>query len=156
MTVTARRIIAEPVRSASDTWKVIVDLLAPEADNPGRRELVAVLGIASSLIASEAVKDAPIVVFGSGPRIRVYCLYGEDAIVGEDASESPLPTTPINGDWNISLPCPEDELEWVKTALKKHSSRITARELNSPVEDDEGKSTNSKGSSVNLEAFLRP
>lgn len=156
MTVIARRIVAEPVRSASETWKAIVDLLAPEADNQGRVELMAILGVASSIIAVEAVKDAPIVVFGSGSRVRVYCLYGEDAIVGEDANESQLPATPINGDWSMSLPCPENELEWIQAALKKHSTRISAREMSSPVEDDSGKGANNRVANINLEAFLRP
>lgn len=83
MTTLARHIISEPVRTASETWKIIVDLLASNSDSLARSELLSVVGVASSLIASEAAKDSPIVVYGSGPRIRIYCLYGEDAIVGD-------------------------------------------------------------------------
>jgi hypothetical protein len=35
---------------------------------------------------------------------------------------------PLNGDWRVSLPCLKDDLSWAQGALKKHSTRITARE----------------------------
>ena len=42
-------------------------------------------GVACSLVSSEAFTDA-IVIWGNGPRVRVYCLFGEDAIIGDDNS----------------------------------------------------------------------
>lgn len=154
MTTLARHIISEPVRTASETWKIIVDLLASDTNSPARNELLSVVGIASSLIASEAVKDSPIVVYGSGPRIRIYCLYGEDAIVGDNANESEPSSNPTTGDWAMSLPCPADDLEWVQNALKNCSKRITAREMNTPVDQAET-NNNGKSASINMEAFLR-
>lgn len=154
MTTLARHIISEPVRTASETWMIIVELLASDANSPARNELLSVAGVASSIIASEAVKDSPIVVYGSGPRIRIYCLYGEDAIVGEDANESELSSNPIAGDWYMSLPCPADDLEWVQNALSKRSKWITARDMNTPVENEEP-NTNGKSASIDMEAFLR-
>lgn len=154
MTTLARHIISEPVRTASETWKIIVDLLASDANSPARNELLSVAGVASSIIASEAVKDSPIVVYGSGPRIRIYCLYGEDAIMGEDANESELSSNPTAGDWAMSLPCPADDLEWVQNALSKRSKQITARDMNTPVENEEP-NTNGKSASIDMEAFLR-
>lgn len=154
MTTLARHIISEPVRTASETWKIIVDLLASDANSPARNELLSVAGVASSIIASEAVKDSPIIVYGSGPRIRIYCLYGEDAIVGEDANESELSSNPTAGDWAMSLPCLADDLEWVQNALSKRSKRITARDMNTPVENEEPNTTG-KSASIDMEAFLR-
>jgi hypothetical protein len=40
-----------------------------------------------SLIAAEAMRDSPIVVHGVGPRLRVYCLYDDEAILGEGVSD---------------------------------------------------------------------
>ena len=154
MTTIARRIIAEPKRSASETWRFIVELLAPDTDSQDGDELLSIVGIASSLIASEVVRNAPIVVYGSGPRVRIYCLFGEDAIVGEDANETQLPFKPISGNWAMSLPCPSEELEWVQTALKKHSTHITARDMNSPI-DDEITDANVKSAKINREAYFR-
>ena len=154
MTVIARRIIAEPIRSASETWKTIVNLLAPEMDNTAREELLVVIGVASSLIAAEAMRDAPIVVYGSGPRVRIHCLYGEDAVVGEDANESKLTASPVSGDWAMSLPCPQDDLEWVQAALKKRATRITARDMSSPVDTDNKANAGEKSASINVETFL--
>lgn len=81
MTVLARTIRATPHRPADEAWEVIVGLLAPTAGQ-ARDELMRVGGVASSLIASEAPKEDAMVVWGAGPRVRVYCLFGEDAVTG--------------------------------------------------------------------------
>ena len=155
MTTIARRVIAEPVRLASETWKTILDLLAPESDNKARGELLAIIGIASSLIADETIKDSPIVVSGVGPRIRIYGLYGEDAIVGDDANESDLATSPLTGEWTMSLPCHQEDIEWIQSALKKWSTHVKARDMSLPLDDTETEASG-KSASINLEAFLRP
>jgi len=155
MTVIARHIVSEPVRLATATWTTIVDLLAPEANHTARTELLAVKGIASSLIASEAMKDAPIVVYGSGPRVRIYCLYGDDAMTGENANEDNLISSPVDGDWAMSLPSSDSDLKWVQAALKEKSTRITARDLNTNVEEMSEESASEKSISINKEAFFR-
>ena len=93
----------------------------------------AVAGVAASLIADQAPKSAPIVATCDGPRTRIYCLFDEDAIDGDDANEEVLGFEPLKGDWGVSLPCPKEQLGWVQTALKKHSSRIIARDLSQGI-----------------------
>ncbi|MBI2842121.1 MAG: hypothetical protein HYX78_01845 [Armatimonadetes bacterium] len=154
MTVIARRVISSPVRSAADTWAAIADLLAPASANNARDELSGVAGIASSLIASEAMKEAPIVLWGSGPRVRIYCLYGEDAVSGEDASESALPFCPTDGDWHMSLPCPTEDLQWVQAALTRRSVRVSARDLAEAV-PDKGRDATQANTVASKEAFFR-
>src|SRR5262245_32139944 len=121
MTVIARRVIATPARPASAAWTVIVNIIAPDESSDARKELESISGIASDLIADEALKSAA-VVYGAGPRVRVYCLYNEDAIAGDGASESSLAFDPTNGDWRMSLPCPAEDLDWVNEALKTKSN----------------------------------
>ncbi|MGH8436689.1 MAG: hypothetical protein ACRERX_19985 [Pseudomonas sp.] len=155
MTVISRTVAATPERPASAAWRVIVDLLAPE-DCADRTELMSVNGIASCLIADEAPVDDPITVHGSGPRIRIYCVYGEDAVTGEGVNEAPFTFSPVDGDWRMSFPCHPDDLPWVAAALAKRSTRITARALGAEV----GESATSSGQqravpSVDKEAFLR-
>jgi hypothetical protein len=157
MTVLARRVRATPYRSADKAWEIIVSLLASN-DSPARDELTGVNGIASSLIASEAPKGDPIVVHGVGPRLRIYCVYDEDAFTGDNANEQRLPQLPTDGDWSLSLPCPEEDLLWVKEALAKKSKRVTARKLgesvDADVQDDEEKGASAP--SIDKEAFYRP
>jgi hypothetical protein len=157
MTVVARRIRATPARPASEGWQVIIELLAPAASD-ARDELLRVEGIASSLIASQAMKDAPIVVYGGGPRVRIYCLYDEEAIEGEQANEQKLATCPTEDDWALSLPAPSEDLKWVQDSLKKRSSRVTARDMAEPVvtgsSDEEG-GRKSTGAVINPEEFFR-
>ena len=104
-TVVVRRVVATPGRPAAMAWKVIADLVAPPG-SAAREEINAVAGIAISLIAAESMRDSAIVVHGVGPRLRVYCLYDDDAILAEGSSEDLLAWCPTNGDWAMSLPCP--------------------------------------------------
>jgi hypothetical protein len=132
-TVVSRTFRSSPYRDAAETWSAIVDLLCAGRTIGARAELLAIAGVASSIIADRAPKDVPIVVTCEGPRTRLYCLYGEDAVVGSDENEGPLGFDALKGDWRVSLPCDKDELSWVQPTLKKHSSRITARDLESVV-----------------------
>lgn len=155
MTVIARRFASVPERSAVDTWNAIVELVAPDPRSSARTELAAVAGVACSLIASEM--SAPIVVYGSGPRLRIYCLYGDNAIEGDNVSEGALTYVPTEGDWRMSLPCPEEELEWVQKSLRS-SARVSARDEDEDVDDEKSEDRGVRGvgaPTVNLDAFLR-
>ena len=96
MSVVSRKLRATPVRSSSETWKVIALLLAPDDSSDAHVELMSVSGTAASLISSDAMKDAAVVCIGSGPRVRIYCLCGEDAITGDDANAA------ISG-WDVTI-----------------------------------------------------
>jgi len=128
-TVVSRTFCSSPHRDALQTWDAIVELLTQGKDSAARKELKAVAGVAASLISDQAPKGAPIVAICDGPRTRIYCLFDEDAIDGSNASEDPLGFEPLKGEWAVSLPCPKEQLGWVQSALKKHSSRISARDL---------------------------
>lgn len=157
MTVIARRIAAIPVRLATFTWQTIVDLLA--ADNPSARlELLSVTGVAASLITMESLRESPAIVTGDGPRVRLYCVYGEKAIEGTGVEEQRLPESPVQGDdWSVSLPCPSEDLEWVRAALKRTSARITARDATiTSLPETSGGDEESGSAVIDVEAFLRP
>ena len=155
MTVVTRNIRATPYRAANDAWEVIVRLLAPNP-GPAHDELERVSGIASSLIASESSKDHPMVVWGAGPRVRIRCQFGEDAVTGDNATEDKLAKSPTDGDWSMSLPCSEEDLTWIKAALAKQSNRITARKLGEAVEIDEREERSASSVTIDKEAFFRP
>ncbi len=144
MTTVARRTLCStPQRDAAQTWDLIVALLTKGKEGEARTELLAVAGIAASVIADQASKDAPIVVTCNGPQTRIYCLYDDDAIEGSDANEDALNYDPLNGSWNVSLPCLADDLSWVQGALKKHSTRIVARDLSERASDKAEKAASS-------------
>ena len=160
MTVVARTFCSIPKRSALETWTAIVVLLAPKAGSEARRELESVAGIASSLITREAM-NSPIVVYGCGPRVRIYCVYNDDAITGDAANESKLAFDATDGDWHMSLPCPAEDLDWIVGALGKKSKRITARDQAEAVEsEDSSQASKAAGNdgtaSINMEGFLKP
>ncbi len=116
-TVASRTFTSTPARDALATWTAIVDLLTKGQTGAARSELLAVGGVAASVIADQAPQNAAIVVTCDGPRTRIRCLYDEDAIDGADANEDPLGYDPLKGDWRISLPCLTDDLAWVQAAL---------------------------------------
>jgi len=155
MTVVSRRIVSTPARSASASWDVIVQLVTAPGST-ARQELQGIEGIASCIIAEESLKTDSCVVFGSGPRVRIYCLYNEDAIAGEDANEAVLTFMPTEGDWQMSLPCAADDLEWVKKALIERSTHVTAREAGTAVDlEPSNASASSTGAVIDREAFFR-
>jgi hypothetical protein len=157
MTIVARRLPSTPVRTGVETWEKIVELISKQ-QSPSRNELQAVKGVAASLIADETPKEAPIIVSGSGPRLRVYCLYGEDAVVGDDCDESPLTWNPTEGDWHVFLPCSDEDLEWVRKCLQPHSKRIVAYDASKEAlpEEESNSSVAKKATfSVNVEEFMK-
>lgn len=125
--VVSRHFVSSPSRDASETWRAIVAMLTRDRMSTDRDELLAITGVASSIIADHAPEDAAIVVTADGPRTRIYCLYDDAAIEGDDADESTPAFDPLQGDWAISLPCNDEDLTWVRNALAQHSTRITAR-----------------------------
>ncbi len=98
------------------------------------------------------------VVRGTGARVRIYCLYDDEAVTGDDANESALAECPTAGDWVLSLPTDPDDLAWVKDALAKKSKRVVARERSEPFDDGEDKTSTAATpeAAINMEAFLRP
>jgi hypothetical protein len=137
VTVVARTFICVPERSAAATWQRIVELVAPDNRSSARHELEAIAGAACSCLIEEALAAEPLVVYGVGPRLRIYALYGDDAIDGDKANESPLSFVPTEGDWHMSVPCSLDDLPWVQRNLKASSNRVTARALGTPAEEDD-------------------
>lgn len=156
MTTVASRVIrSSPHRDTTATWELIVDLLTQGNNERAKSELLSVTGIASSMIAERAPKDAAIVVTCDGPRTRIYCLYDDDAIEGSDAKEDALGYDPLKGNWTISLPCPMDDLAWVQRSLESKSTRITARDMSAKLGESVEKSAKSLELTLDTEAFLK-
>ena len=152
-TVARRTICSSPQRDTLTSWSVIVDLLT-STNTDARPELGSVAGIASSIIAEKACENSPIIVSCEGPQTRIYCIYDDDAIDGSDANEDSLGFDPLKGDWSISLPCTEDDLSWVQSALKAKSNRITARDMSEKKPTDENSTKSDAGLELNVEGFL--
>ena len=155
-TIIVRRITASPVRTSSETWAVICELLAPDAKSSAREILTRASGVACSSIASEVFKGDPAVVQGSGPRVRFYALYDDDAMAGEDASEEKLSENPTTGDWRMSIPVSAEDYEWSARAIKSCAPHITVRKAGESVSADADAKSDSRSTlSINLEEFLK-
>jgi len=119
-----RNISSIPLRSASETWDRIVELVS----GPGARylgQLKAAGGVIASIIADEVPAERPLLLEGVGAQLRVYCRYGAEAIQ-EGADVDPLIWTPTAGEWILHVPCDAENIAWVKAALAKTSPRIKA------------------------------
>ncbi|MBK9214649.1 MAG: hypothetical protein IPM59_03480 [Chloracidobacterium sp.] len=152
-TVVARRVAAGPAHSATEAWSKITEILS-KPGTAGRTELDAVGGVAASLISDECFQDSPAVVSGSGPQVRVYCIYGEDSVSGDGVNEGVLTFEAATGDWSMSLPCHPDDLEWVTNELKKKSKRITARDQTKDGESNTARAAGACAVEIDMEAFL--
>ncbi len=155
-TVASRRFVSIPQRDAASTWRAIVDLLTRGQASPARTELLAIGGVASSIIADKAPEKAAVVVTCDGPRTRIYCLYDEDAVDGAGKSEEPLGYDALSGDWRVSLPCSAGDLSWVQRALKTHSARVSARDEAEALKADEDSDAKSGAAlSLDVERFMK-
>jgi hypothetical protein len=135
ITIASRRLRSSPHRDASQTWVAIVELLTRGTAGDAKTQLLAVSGVAASIIADRGPRTAPIVVTCEGPRTRIYCAYDDDAIGDSESNEDALGFDPLRGEWSISLPCQEADLSWVQKALAKYGDRITARDLAAGLSD---------------------
>lgn len=112
--------------------------------------------MAAITIASEAPENDAFVVYGEGPQIRIYCVFGEDAVSGDGVNEESLAKVPTNGDWHMSLPCLAEDLDWTNKKLKNLSSRIRARAVGESVEYEETPESNATRAVIlNLGEFLK-
>jgi hypothetical protein len=127
-TVVRRDFRSIPHRDASATWAAIVDMLTASSDAAKRQELLAVAGVASSVIADQGPRMSPIVATCDGPRTRIYCSYDDDALDDSGSNEAKLGFDALKGNWQVSLPVAAEDLNWVQSALKKHSTRVVARD----------------------------
>lgn len=135
MTTHARTVNSSPARSALETWNVIVDILCHSTQTAeARSELENIRGVMASIISGETLRDHPLVLMGSGPRVKVYCIYDEDAMTGERARETHLTHDPFaSDDWSLSAPCPPEDKDWVERALTK-APHVSIRLPEDPVE----------------------
>lgn len=152
MTIVVRKIASSPERTSAETWNTIVKLLAPSEDK-WASELNAITGCMSSIIASKILINSPIIIRGNGPLLRIYCLYDDDAVIGEDKKEQALNWEPISGDWKMYAPCPENLLDQMKNFISK---RVTRIELHSDKEDpsfNDNSVTKSASFTIDLDAM---
>ena len=134
-----RNIASIPVRTASQTWQVIVDLITGNG-TVDRQQLDAASSVMQSLIADEHPATVPIVVKGAGPRVVIYLLYDEDAMeAGADVDK--LGSNPTTGDWRITAPCEEDDTVWMNKTLAARAPRISVHQADqAPADDGDGES----------------
>lgn len=118
MSVIARKIAATPKRTADEAWKIIVSLISDQSSDT-KKILDSITGIVSAIIVDEVLSDTPIVITGKGPRLRIYCIYGEDALSDDNCDEEPLVQKPTEENWHMYLPCSNEDLGWVTESLKQ-------------------------------------
>src|SRR6266481_2333681 len=117
-----REVSSIPCRSASETWQQIVDLITGNG-SVDVKQLHDASGVLASIITDEHPAQKPITVEGVGAQLRVYCTYGMKAVEEGEKVDS-LTWNPTAGDWTMHVPCDDENLSWVKSALAKTSPRI--------------------------------
>lgn len=117
-----RDVSSIPYRSASETWRQIVELVTGAGSNDAN-QLTGAAGVMASIIADEHPAERAIMVEGVGPQLRIYCRFGAKA-VEEGSKLDSLTWNPTAGDWTMHVPCDAENIAWVKSALSQTSPRI--------------------------------
>lgn len=136
MSVISKRIAATPKRTAIEAWQIICELVS-ESSSPARKVLLSASGVAAAIISDEILQSTPIVLTGDGPRLKFYCVYGEDGLSDENCNEESLVKYPTMNAWHVYLPCDSQDLPWINAALVSISSYITAYDKNEALEIEE-------------------
>lgn len=146
MSIISRKFAACPARTAVETWESIVAVIAAEATDSIKQDFLSINGVIASIISDETTAKNAITVVGNGPRLRVYCLYGE-ASVGDDANEAGLSWKPFENDWVIYFPVEEIDHEWVTKLLSEKSKKFKTYKAGEKIaeEEDEEKRASTTG-----------
>jgi hypothetical protein len=121
-----RDVISVPAQSARETWRAIIDLIT-DRGSIDVQQLEAASSVMESLIADETPATTPIVIKGTGPRLVIYCLYGEKAMEGA-AKPNPLTWNPTGGEWHLIAPCEADDVTWMNATLTARAPRIRVQD----------------------------
>jgi len=150
MSTVARRFVASPVRLSSAVWRNISNLIA--GTDAAALEFANVAGVASSLINDEMFANNPMVIKNKGPRLRVYCLYGDNAISEDDKNEDKLSWDPTAHEWHVFLPCSGEEFDEFTDLLQGKSNKFTVYNVEKGVPDSEPRDGDVGNSSAQMSA----
>jgi hypothetical protein len=117
-----RDVSSIPYRSASETWKTIIDLVTGRGSKY-LQQLEDAAGVMGSIITDEHLAACALMLEGVGPQLRIYCRYGMRA-VEEGGKVDSLTWNPTAGDWTMHVPCDTENIDWVKKSLSKSAPRI--------------------------------
>jgi hypothetical protein len=117
-----RDVSAIPLRSASETWEAIVDLVSGSGSKDVG-QLVDAGGVMGSIITDEHPANSAIILEGVGAQLRIYCRYGMKAIEEGEQLDA-LTWNPTAGDWTMHVPCDAENIAWVRASLSRTSERI--------------------------------
>ena len=147
-----RDIASIPIRSAKETWAAITDLVTGKG-SVDKHQLSDAASILESLIADEQPAIAPIVFKGCGSRIVIYCRYNEDAMETGLAVDN-LVANPTAGDWHMTAPCEDSDVDWMNDILKTRAPRIRVHQADeSPANGEEQQDSTTKAYEIDWEAL---
>ena len=117
-----RDIASIPERTAEATWETVTELVTGD-DSVDVEQLHAASSVMCSLIADEYFDDYGMTLIGKSHRLVIYCQFMAAA---RDLGQSiqPLSWNPTAESWELFVPCPEVDLNWVGDALKERAPRI--------------------------------
>jgi len=136
MSVISRTVISNPERTSVETWTKITEIICA-LNSEVKVEFDKVSNIAASLLSEELTKDYPIIMKGAGSQLRIYCIYGDDAISGEDASEDLLSWDITAKAWKIYLPCSTEQLQWYDNALTELNDKFKVYDTKNGIDKEE-------------------
>jgi hypothetical protein len=149
-----RDISSIPLRSASDTWERIIELVTGTRSKDAE-QLRRASGVMGSIITDEHPASRAIMLEGAGPQLRIYLRYGMKALE-EGAKVDSLTWNPTEGDWTMHVPCDEENIGWVKKSLAA-CTRIKVFDVAEAdrAEDDEKASVAKAESSIVVDWNLK-
>ena len=145
-----RDISSIPLRSADETWRTIAQLVTG-ADSVDAGQLDAAASVMAVLITAEVFRTEPLTFAGVGPRLVIYLRHGVDALE-QSGDVDELTWNPTAGDWNLFVPCGEEDFAWTKNKLAGRAPRLVVLKPGEKPGDHES-ATKSESFTINWKVF---
>lgn len=135
-----RDLASIPVRSASETWMTITDLVSDTTSIDGD-QLKSASSAMADVISEEFPAEHPIIFSGCGPQLRLYLDYAATAM------DRGIDIDPINWiptaceNWRVYVPADAHDLSWMNNLFADRAPRFSAYDTAKGLEiNDDSKS----------------
>lgn len=123
-----RDIASIPERDAKRTWSAIVNLVTG-SNSHDLEQLDNAAAILGDTIADEHPKTHPLVFQGSGPQLRIYLDYYQEAL-DRGTEIDPLSWNPTEDEnWSVQVPAEIGDVQWMNDLFAKKADRFTAYDI---------------------------
>jgi len=145
-----RDIASIPVRSATETWSAIIDLIS-DVTSIDKHQISNASSAMADVISEEFPHDHPIIFSGCGPQLRLYLDYATASMErGHDID--PINWNPTECEnWHAHVPTDAVDLGWMNKFFEDRAPRFSAYDKEKGLENDNNTSKSNTADELEID-----